>query len=58
MYSFATNHFSTYTLAEKVDLNNISNPNTLDNINYYIILMITTIGGIIILTICNKKKKL
>ena len=49
--SFNTKHFSNYIIAS----NNVVNPNTLDNITNYFILLIVSLG--LIVTLCIKSNK-
>lgn len=53
--SFKTSHFSNYILVE--DTNSITNPNTLDNILTYIIILSIAIVGIITIIIIKRKRK-
>ena len=53
---FETDHFSTYTLAEKVDLQDKEDvPNTLDNITTYVGLLVISMCGITITSKLIKK---
>lgn len=53
--SFKTSHFSNYILVE--DTNEVTNPNTLDNVPTYIIMLSIAIVGLITIIIIKRKRK-
>ena len=52
---FTTNHFSIYTLAQKVEDDSTTNPNTLDNISKYFALLILSGVGLITIKLSTKE---
>ena len=52
---FTTNHFSIYTLAQKVEDDSTTTPNTLDNISKYFALLILSGVGLITIKLSTKE---